>query len=169
VAGPGPRGSAVRASKANPLTTYALNLKLTNPDGAQAFAYEHLQSDPLAVSTWEGVESEDALLVQDGQAVLQPGALLLALLAIASVTWPGPPGSSTSWTLPSPCRHSRGARAMIKPQYRNMVEPGAPFGAEVSPAPGADDWERLAAFTGRDPRTTPGPSGASAAPGPRST
>jgi hypothetical protein len=49
-----------------------------------------------------------------------------------------------------------GARAMIKPQYRNMVGPGAPFGAEVSPAPGADDWERLAAFMGRDPRATPG-------------
>jgi uncharacterized protein (TIGR03086 family) len=47
-----------------------------------------------------------------------------------------------------------GARAMIKPQYRNMVEAGAPFGAEVFPAPGADDWERLAAFMGRDPRTT---------------
>ena len=47
-----------------------------------------------------------------------------------------------------------GARATIKPQYRNMVEPGAPFGAEVFPAPGADDWERLAAFMGRDPRTT---------------
>jgi len=49
-----------------------------------------------------------------------------------------------------------GARAIIKPQYRDMVEPGAPFGAEVSPAPGADDWERLAAFTGRDPRTALG-------------
>jgi uncharacterized protein (TIGR03086 family) len=47
-----------------------------------------------------------------------------------------------------------GARAMIKPQYRNMVEPGAPFGSEVSPAPGADDWERLAAFMGRDPHRT---------------
>ena len=45
-----------------------------------------------------------------------------------------------------------GARAMIKPQYRNMVGPGAPFGAEVPPPPGADDWERLAAFMGRDPR-----------------
>ena len=62
-----------------------------------------------------------------------------------------------------------GARAFIKPQYRNMVEPGAPFGAEISPAPGADDWERLAAFMGRDPRTTLGRQGASAAPGPRST
>jgi len=49
-----------------------------------------------------------------------------------------------------------GARAMIKPQYRNMVEPGAPFGAEVPPPPGADDWQRLAAFMGRDPRATPG-------------
>jgi uncharacterized protein (TIGR03086 family) len=49
-----------------------------------------------------------------------------------------------------------GARAMIKPHYRNMAGPGAPFGAEVCPAPGADDWERLAAFMGRDPRTTPG-------------
>lgn len=45
-----------------------------------------------------------------------------------------------------------GARAMIKPQYRNMVEPGAPFGVEVPPPPGADDWERLAAFMGRDSR-----------------
>jgi uncharacterized protein (TIGR03086 family) len=47
-----------------------------------------------------------------------------------------------------------GARAMIKPQYRNMVEPGAPFGAEVPPPPGADDWERLAAFMGRVPRAS---------------
>ena len=45
---------------------------------------------------------------------------------------------------------------MIKPQYRNMVEPGAPFGAEVYPTPGADDWDCLAAFMGRDPRTTLG-------------
>ena len=28
-----------------------------------------------------------------------------------------------------------GARAMIKPQYRNMVEPGSPFGAEVPRLP----------------------------------
>jgi uncharacterized protein (TIGR03086 family) len=48
-----------------------------------------------------------------------------------------------------------GARAMIKPQYRNMVGPGVPFGAEVSPISDADDWERLAAFMGRHPRTTP--------------
>ncbi len=45
-----------------------------------------------------------------------------------------------------------GARAMIKPRYRDMVGPGAPFAAEVPPPPGADNWERLAAFMGRDPR-----------------
>ena len=44
-----------------------------------------------------------------------------------------------------------GARAMIKPQYRDMVEPGAPFGPEVKPRAHADDWERLVAFMGRDP------------------
>jgi putative ABC transport system permease protein len=66
------------------LTTYALNLKLTHPDDAQAFAYEHFQSNPLAVSTWEGLSSEDAILLQDGHGVIQPGAVLLALLAIAS-------------------------------------------------------------------------------------
>jgi uncharacterized protein (TIGR03086 family) len=49
-----------------------------------------------------------------------------------------------------------GARAMIKPEYRDMVEPGSPFGAEVPPPPGADDWERLAAFMGRDPRASLG-------------
>ncbi len=45
-----------------------------------------------------------------------------------------------------------GARAMVKPEYRNMVAPGSPFGSEVLPPPDADDWDRLAAFTGRDPR-----------------
>jgi uncharacterized protein (TIGR03086 family) len=45
-----------------------------------------------------------------------------------------------------------GARAMLKPEYRDMAEPGSPFGPEI-PAPAhADAWERLAAFLGRKPR-----------------
>ncbi len=44
------------------------------------------------------------------------------------------------------------AQVMIKPEYRNLVEPGSPFGEEVTPPLGADDWDRLAAFMGRDPR-----------------
>jgi putative ABC transport system permease protein len=77
-------------SKANPVTTYALNLKLANPGDAATFAYDRAAaslSQPAAptFSNWEGLESEDARLIQDGQGVLQPGALLLALLAVASV------------------------------------------------------------------------------------
>jgi hypothetical protein len=45
-----------------------------------------------------------------------------------------------------------GARATIKPQYRDIVGPGSPFAAEVQPTPDADDWERFAAFMGRDPK-----------------
>lgn len=48
-----------------------------------------------------------------------------------------------------------GAQAFIKPEYRDMVGPGAPFGAEVHPPPGSRDWERFVAFTGRDPRAAP--------------
>jgi uncharacterized protein (TIGR03086 family) len=47
-----------------------------------------------------------------------------------------------------------GAQAVIKPRYRDMVEPGAPFGAELPPPSDANDWDRFAAFTGRDPRAS---------------
>jgi hypothetical protein len=100
-------------SKANPLTLYVLNLKLTNPGDAQAFVSQHFHPQAGAgggpgrhlpvgsphglsahagpqftgpvLSTWAGIASADALLVQDAQSVLEPGAFLLALLAIASV------------------------------------------------------------------------------------
>jgi uncharacterized protein (TIGR03086 family) len=45
-----------------------------------------------------------------------------------------------------------GARLMIKPEFRDLVERGSPFGQEIAPPSGADDWERLVAFMGRDPR-----------------
>ena len=73
-------------SKANPLTTYAFNLKLTNPSAAQAFAFDRASAASVPLfSTWEGLEAEDAVLVQDGHGVLEPGAVMLALLPIASV------------------------------------------------------------------------------------
>jgi ABC-type lipoprotein release transport system permease subunit len=77
-------------SKTKPLTTYVVNLKLTNPNDAQAFAWK--RTSPASIgpnaplfSTWEGLASEDAILIQDGHSVIEPGAVLLALLAIASV------------------------------------------------------------------------------------
>jgi len=102
-------------SKANPLTLYVLNLKLASPGDAQVFARQHsagsqtgagggtgrhvstgspLGQGPASFappftgpqfSTWQGIAAADALLVQDAQSVLEPGAFLLALLAIASV------------------------------------------------------------------------------------
>lgn len=44
------------------------------------------------------------------------------------------------------------ARAMLKPEYRDLAGKGIPYGAEVAAPSGATDWERLAAFMGRDPR-----------------
>ena len=44
------------------------------------------------------------------------------------------------------------ARAMIKPEYRDAMGEGNPFGAEVEAPADASDWEKLAAFLGRDPR-----------------
>jgi putative ABC transport system permease protein len=94
-------GALGLTSKANPLTTtYMLNLKLSNPADADAFAQQRFVPPPQptgpqgfqppfagpAFSTWDGIASADALLVQDAQSVLEPGALLLTLLAIASVT-----------------------------------------------------------------------------------
>lgn len=44
------------------------------------------------------------------------------------------------------------ARGMLKPEYRNLAEPGSPYGDEVAAPADATDWERFAAFLGRDPR-----------------
>jgi putative ABC transport system permease protein len=81
------------ASKANPLTTYVLNLKLANPADAPSFAAQRTLPgfNPKnfagpTFATWEGIAAADAVFVQDGSGVLEPGALMLALLAIASVT-----------------------------------------------------------------------------------
>jgi uncharacterized protein (TIGR03086 family) len=46
-----------------------------------------------------------------------------------------------------------GARAMLKPEYRDLDGKGNPFGAEVEATAGASDWDRLAAFMGRDPES----------------
>ena len=44
------------------------------------------------------------------------------------------------------------AHAMLKPEYRDAMGKGNPFGAEVEAPAGATDWERFAAFMGRAPR-----------------
>jgi uncharacterized protein (TIGR03086 family) len=44
------------------------------------------------------------------------------------------------------------ARAMLRPEYRNAMGPGSPFGSEIEAPADATDPERLAAFMGRRPR-----------------
>jgi putative ABC transport system permease protein len=75
----------------NPLATYVLELKLSDPARAQAFisAYEKGKNMDLATSpglaAWPDIATADGLLVQDEQSVLSPGAWLIGLLALASV------------------------------------------------------------------------------------
>jgi putative ABC transport system permease protein len=74
------------ATPANPVTTYVVDLKLKNPATADAFALPYDQDfGPPEMISWTGIAAADALLVQDEQQVLSPGAWLATLLAIASV------------------------------------------------------------------------------------
>jgi len=76
------------ATSADPLTAYVLNLKLTSPAAAPAFAARYGSSNSPAapsMASWQGIATADGLLVLDEQQVLSPGAFLAALLAIASV------------------------------------------------------------------------------------
>ena len=75
------------ASAVSPLNNFVLNLKLSDPAQAQAYASRYRTDSPAgpSVNTWEDLASWYGLLVQDEQTVLVPGAVLLALLAMASV------------------------------------------------------------------------------------
>jgi putative ABC transport system permease protein len=76
------------ATPANPVASYILNLKLSNPASAQAFASRYgNSSNPAAPSlaSWQGIAAADGLLVSDEQQVLSPGAWLAGLLALATV------------------------------------------------------------------------------------
>ncbi len=88
-------------SAADPLAGYVLNLKLRDPDQAPAFAHRYTTHGPsgptfsgpqdntveqdLSFNTWQYLASSYGLLVTDEQSVLVPGAVLLCLLALASV------------------------------------------------------------------------------------
>jgi len=74
------------ATPANPVTAYVLDLRLRDPAGAEAFANRYELGDAATeVVPWTGIAAADGLLVQDEQQVLNAGAWLATLLAIASV------------------------------------------------------------------------------------
>jgi hypothetical protein len=80
------------ATVTDPVTSYVLNLKLSDPAQAGAFAHRYDAATPgrhpfgpVSLTAWPGVAAADGLLVADEQAVLSPGAWLACLLALASV------------------------------------------------------------------------------------
>jgi hypothetical protein len=77
-----------RAASSTPFA-YFLNLKLSDPAQASAFAghYDARASSPTApfLYSWQGIRAGDAQAIAKAQQVLVTGSWLLALLAIASV------------------------------------------------------------------------------------
>lgn len=61
---------------------YVVNLKLADPDAAEAFVEDHLVSSV----SWREIQAEATELARDSQILLLIGAWLLALLAVASLS-----------------------------------------------------------------------------------
>jgi putative ABC transport system permease protein len=79
---------ATSLASANAPLSYALNLKLKDPAAAPAFASTYSSgpfSNEPSLTAWQDIETTDGQLVLDEQQVLSPGALLAALLAVATV------------------------------------------------------------------------------------
>jgi ABC-type lipoprotein release transport system permease subunit len=68
--------------------SYLMNLKLADPDAAQAFVGANLAEPPgaLRLESWEEVLEAATELAKDSQILLMIGAWLLGLLAVASVS-----------------------------------------------------------------------------------
>jgi putative ABC transport system permease protein len=83
-----PEARSLAAAAGAPLW-YFLDLKLSDPARAQAFADAHgtatwAPGRPILIA-WPSIAAADSLLMQDEQAVLSPGAWLAGLLALGSV------------------------------------------------------------------------------------
>lgn len=70
--------------------SYMVNLRLKDAATAPAFVDAYLNRYGTGSSTpdlfsWQSIRSADGLLIQDEQSVLEPGALIAGLLAVASV------------------------------------------------------------------------------------
>lgn len=73
------------AASANALS-YVMNIKLADPDAAQAFVAEHTAPAPApGLRSWQDIRTQAADLVRNEQRVLVTGAWLLGILAVASV------------------------------------------------------------------------------------
>jgi uncharacterized protein (TIGR03086 family) len=82
------------------------------------------------------------------------------LSELAAHTWDVAVATGQADRLDPPLAKSalEGARAMLRPEYRDAMGRGNPFGAEVEPPADATEWERFVAFTGRPPRDWTSPT-----------
>jgi ABC-type lipoprotein release transport system permease subunit len=78
--------AAVRSLTPDPgSVSYLMNLKLADPDQAQAFA-DTSQGEHAGATPWENILQDATELARDSQILLLIGAWLLGLLAVASVS-----------------------------------------------------------------------------------
>jgi putative ABC transport system permease protein len=83
------RADAVSLATAAEPLSYTLNLKLANPDDADAFAntYDttHLSASAPGLQSWESLSLNGGVMVRNEELALMIGSWLLGLLAVASV------------------------------------------------------------------------------------
>jgi ABC-type lipoprotein release transport system permease subunit len=66
-------------------TSYVVDLRLTDPAAAPAFAAAHDRRPTLFVLSWQDIQAADAGVTRTEQIALQIGGVLLALLALAAL------------------------------------------------------------------------------------
>lgn len=65
---------------------YALNLRLSDPFAAEAFAAAHSTANAAwFFESWQGIRADDSTAVADERQLLVMGSVLLAILAVAGI------------------------------------------------------------------------------------
>jgi putative ABC transport system permease protein len=73
------------ANRSEPLW-YALNLELSDPNHAQAFADAHnTPNSAWALQSWQEVRADDSVAMADERQLLVMGSVLLAIIAVAGI------------------------------------------------------------------------------------
>lgn len=115
----------------------------------------------LAGADAESAWSDDASLARTVEmpwGEVYTGAILvdMYLAELAAHTWDLAVATGEVERLPEALAPAAldAARSMLKPEYRDAMGLGNPFGSEVEPPADATVWERFAAFMGRQPRAT---------------
>lgn len=128
----------------------------------EPFAHVELADAPAQLRSWkeeaEQAWADDSRLTASitmpwGEAYTGAQLVNMYLAELATHSWDL--AAATGQTLPSDelaVTALDGAREVIRPEYRDAMGRGEPFGAEADAPEGASRWEQLAAFMGRASR-----------------